>query len=169
MFKPSVEFVEWILAPQLRHLESQRNSIRNRSQYAGTPTYFYLAKPIRDITPTLLPDGHFIIKSGIANSTSIRSSQLRRDFHIFAQALLPDRYIAKDIEDRIQKSWWDYGTMISEDWIKNHEYYGTRVDFHKLPYYIRRRHDCLLHDIDNYNLLVDELNRHFEGEPFPRR
>lgn len=169
MFKPSDEFVDWILAPQLRLLEGERISIRNRLQDTGTPTYFYLAEPIRDITSTLLPDGHFIIKSGIATSTKDRSSQLGQDFHIFAEALLPHRYIAKDIEDRIQKSWWDYGTMISEDFIKRDEFYSTRVDFHKLPCYIRKRKDCLLHDIENYNLMVNELNRHFEGEPFPRR
>lgn len=169
MFKPSVEFVEWILAPELQALESQRNLIQMRSHYTGTPTYFYLAEPVHNISPTLLPDGHFIIKSGIAGSIKRRASELHPDFHIFAEVLLPASSIAEDIEVRIQKSWWDYGTLITENWIKNHEFYGTRVDFWKLPYYIRKRQDCLLHHIKNYNLMVDELNRHFEGEPFPRR
>lgn len=168
MFKPSDEFVEWILAPELRRLEYERDSIRNRSQNPGTPTYFYLAEPVRDITPKLLPDGHFIIKSGITENIPQRRSKLKGDFCIFAKALLPHRYIAKDIEKRIQ-NFRDYGTFINEFAIKSHDIYGTRVDFHKLPCYIRNRQDCLLHDVENYNLMVNELNRHFEGEPFQRR
>ncbi len=168
MFKPSEEFVEWILAPMLERLEHERNQIRRTSRHTGSPTHFYLAEPIRAISPMLLPAGHFIIKSGIAKSIPKRASQLNRDFNIFAEALLPDRSIAKDIEDRIQKSL-DYGTRISENWIKNHDLYGTRVDFRKIPAYISEREDCLLHDVESYNLMVNELNRHFEGEPFPRR
>lgn len=81
--------------------------------------------------------------------------------------MLPHRPIAKDIDDRIQKHG-DYGTRILKYIIKYHDFYGTRVDFHKLPAYIREREDCFLHDIETYNHMVDELNRHFEGESYRR-
>lgn len=143
----TTRFQDWMLyEPRVELLEFLDNEPRH-------PHYFYLALSKR-INASQLPDGYeLVIKVGETEDVDSRQTQYGTRFQILAHAEVPFERLAKRIEKRIIL---DYA-------------YGEDVPskLHHLirPASVNESRMCM---IEEYDHLVDTLNQHFDGGPFPR-
>jgi len=127
---------------------------KNRKYESGCdPDYIYLAEPLHDIDPELLPlEGDYIVKIGRASCINRRKRELKyKNLRIFAHAQVPSINHASDIEGAIKKK----SYMIRED-------VATQLE-------IGHGTECMLLDVHDYKIIADILNHFFDDNPFPRR
>lgn len=117
--------------------------------------YLYLAEYLHEIDPSHLEyDMQFIIKVGQSANVRRRFSDphLKKDFRLIAQVEVPSSSHARALEKAILDSIY-------------------RPVGRKLQECLNLKYptDCMLVDMQEYNLIVDMLNHVFDDRPFPRR
>lgn len=119
------------------------------------PDYLYLAEYLHDIDPSLLEyESQFIIKIGQTADVRKRfgDPKLRKNFSLIAHVELPSDRHTRNLEKAVLNS--IYRPVNRE-----------LVQHIRLP----NPTDCMLVDVNEYNLIVDILNHFFDDHPFPRR
>lgn len=151
MLKLTDDFYHWIMREHIIALQDQIEQDIERAR--GRPHYLYLAEATK-IPKSELPDIYdYVIKVGEAENIENYKKGFGLRFQILGSAAIPTERLAKKIEKRFTIDY-EYGEDVPR---YLHEY----IKPHSIA-------ECRMCTIEDYNDMVDSLNRFFDSDPFPR-